>query len=78
MEIKDERKNKERAFKELRPGDIFEFDEDFFMKTEKVEFGDDEGDFYTAVNVDDGGFATFYPFELVIPVVVQLHIIRND
>lgn len=77
MEIKDERKNERGHFGDLFPGDVFEFDDTTFMKTDRVEFGTDEDDFYNAVRVEDGGLFSFMLEEQVTPLVVQLRIIRN-
>ena len=77
MDIKDERRNERNHFEELFPGDVFEFDDKTFMKTDRIEFGTDEDDFYNAVSLVDGTFFSFMLEEQVTPLVVQLHIIRN-
>ena len=51
MDIKDERRNERNHFEELFPGDVFEFDDKTFMKTDRIEFGTDEDDFYNAVSL---------------------------
>ncbi len=77
MDIKDERRNERGHFEDLFPGDVFEFDDQTFMKTDKIEFGTDEDDFYNAVRLKDGTLFGFKLEEQVTPLVVQLHIIRN-
>lgn len=77
MEIKDERASIGNNFGKLNPGDVFEFDDRNFMKIEKVYFGDDEDNFYNAVGLVDGTLFTIMSEEWVIPLVVQLRIIRN-
>ena len=78
MDIKDERKSIGNNFGELIPGDVFEFDDRNFIKKKKVYFGDDEDDFYNAVGLVDGRLFTIMSEEWVIPLVVQLRIIRNE
>ena len=77
MDIKDERRNERNHFEELFPGDVFEFDDKTFMKTDRIEFGTDEDDFYNAVSLVDGTLFSFMLEEQVTPLVVQLRIIRN-
>ncbi len=77
MEIKDERKNERNSFGDLFPGDVFEFDDQTFMKTDRVECGTDEDEFYNAVSLTDGSLFTFVLEEQVTPLVVQLRVIRN-
>lgn len=77
MEIRDERKNERNSFGDLFPGDTFEFEDKIFMKTDRIEFGTDEDEFYNAVTLTDGTFFTFMLEEQVTPLVVQLRIIRN-
>ena len=77
MDIKDERRNERNHFEELFPGDVFEFDDKIFMKTDRIEFGTDEDDFYNAVSLVDGTLFSFMLEEQVTPLVVQLRIIRN-
>lgn len=78
MEIKDERIGKgDEFFENLSPGDVFEFDDNFFMKTETIEYGNIEGEFYNAVDIEDGSLTTFDAHNYVTPLVIQLRIIRN-
>lgn len=77
MEIKDERKNERNSFGDLFPGDAFEFDDQTFMKIDRVECGTDEDEFYNAVSLIDGSLFTFVLEEQVTPLVVQLRVIRN-
>lgn len=72
MEITDERTGK-RVFEELSLGDVFEYEDEFFMKIEKTEYK-----FRNAVNIEDGILHSFCVNEQVTPLVVQLRIIRND
>ncbi len=78
MEIKDERKNEMDNFGRLFPGDVFEFDDQTFMKTDRVEYGMGEDEFYNAVSLKDGSLFTFILEKQVTPLVVQLRVIRND
>ena len=78
MEIKDERKNEKSIFEDLLPGDVFEYDDKIFMRTDEVERGTDEDEFYNAVSLNKGNFVTIYPNEVITPLVVQLRIIRNE
>jgi len=75
MNVKDERKGTDKRFEELMPGDIFEFEGNFLMKTEDIEY---DGDILNAVNVADGDFRILQLDWYVTPLVVQLRIIRND
>lgn len=77
MEIKDERKGENTIFGDLAPGDVFEFDAGgkILMKIDEVEKG--VGTF-NAVYLEDGDFECFSTEDKVIPLVVQLRIIRND
>jgi hypothetical protein len=61
----------------LVPGDVFEFDADgeILMKIDEVEQG---ACTFNAVYLKDGDLEFFDTEDRVIPLVVQLHIIRND
>ena len=75
MEITDERTGKDVVFEELSLGDVFEYEDEFFMKTEETEH---KYGVRNAVNIEDGTLYTFCVNEQVTPLVVQLRIIRND
>lgn len=75
MNIKDERKGTDKMFEQLIPGDIFEFEGDFLMKIEEVEY---EGDIINAIRVADGHCRILQSDWYVTPLVVQLRIIRNE
>lgn len=75
MEISDERTGKRVVFEELSLGDVFEYEDEFFMKTEKTEY---KNGVRNAVKIKDGALCTFCVNEQVTPLVVQLRIIRND
>lgn len=77
MVINDERKGKYNYFGKLSLGDVFTFECKYFMKTEKVEFGDDDDYFYNAVDIKDGVLVRFEEDDTVIPLVVQLRILRE-
>ena len=75
MEIKDERQGEGATFEELSLGDIFEYEDTFFMKIEETDY---KYGVRNAVDIEDGTLYTFCVNELVTPLVTQLHIIRND
>lgn len=75
MEITDERTGKRVVFEELSLGDVFEYEDEFFMKIEESEY---KYGVRNAVNIEDGALYTFCVNEQVTPLVVQLRIIRND
>ena len=75
MEINDGRNTKQMYFGNLFPGDVFEYDDDFFMKINAI--GSEEEGLYNAVGITDGCPAVFEGEDCVIPLVVQLNIIRN-
>lgn len=79
MVINDERKGKYNYFEKLSLGDVFTFEDRIFMKTEKIEFGDGDDDdyFYNAVDIKDGVLVKFEEDDSVIPLVVQLRILRE-
>lgn len=77
MVINDERKGKYKWFEDLFTGDVFTFEDKIFMKIERIEFGDDENDFYNVVSVRDGALRKFDNNDSVIPLVAQLHILRE-
>jgi hypothetical protein len=76
MDIKDERKGKNTIFGDLVPGDVFEFDGGgILMKIDEVGKGACS---FNAVYLGDGDLEFFDTEDKVIPLVVQLRIIRND
>lgn len=76
MEITDERTNKRAVvFEELSLGDVFEYEDEFFMKIEETKY---QYGVRNAVNIENGALYTFRINELITPLVVQLRIIRND
>lgn len=75
MEITDERFSGKKRFEELVPGDVFEFENEFFMRI--YEFGDTPNRF-NAVNIENGSVEDFLLGVYVTPLVTQLRIIRND
>lgn len=74
MEFKDERTGKSAVFEELSLGDVFEYEDEFFMKIEEVGY---QYGIRNAINIENGALYTFCVNEFVTPLVVQLRIIRN-
>lgn len=78
MEIKDERETyRYKFFEYLSPGDVFGFEDRIFMKIETVEYGNDEDEYYNAISVEEGNLFKFEEYDSVVPLVVQLRILRN-
>ena len=75
MEITDERTGKRVVFEELSLGDVFEYEDEFFMKIEEIGY---QYGVRNAINIENGALYTFCVNEQVTPLVVQLRIIRND
>jgi hypothetical protein len=77
MDIKDERQETDAIFADLNLGDVFEFGpgSKVLMKIDEVEY---DYNVYNAVYLEDGDLERFGPQDKVIPLVVQLHIIRNE
>lgn len=77
MEFKDERKGTDAIFADLTPGDVFEYipGGTCFMKIEEVE---KEHSVFNAIYLRDGELEYFNQDDKVTPLVVQLHIIRNE
>lgn len=77
MEIKDERQGTDAIFADLTPGDVFEFESggNILMKIGEVET---ECFTFNAVYLRDGDLEFFDQEDKVTPLVVQLHILRNE
>ena len=78
MVINDERKVKYRCFENLVPGDVFAFEDRIFMRIETIEYGSDEDEYYNAVSVKDGVLSKFEEDDSIVPLVVQLRILREN
>lgn len=77
MEIKDERNNKSELFENLFPGDVFAFEDRIFMRVETIEYGNDEDEYFNAVSVEEGNLFKFEENDSIIPLIVQLRILRE-
>lgn len=77
MVINDERKTKYKFFENLSPGDVFAFEDRIFMRVEMIEYGTDEDEYYNAVSVKDGILFKFEENDSIVPLVVQLRILRE-
>lgn len=79
MEIKDERETyRYEYFEYLSPGDVFALEDRIFMRIETVEYGNDEDEYYNAISVEEGNLFKFEENDSVVPLVVQLRILRNE
>ena len=74
MEIKDARNEINSTFANLSLGDVFEYDGAILMKVEEVKQG---CGVFNAIYLKDGDLERFDPEDIIVPLVVQLHIIRN-
>lgn len=76
MMINDERVKKSTVpFEQLEPGDVFEYDDEIFMRTEDFISEDYE---FNCVSLEDGALYIHNLEDKVTLLVVQLRIIRNE
>ena len=74
MEIKDVRSEINSSFANLSLGDVFEYDGAILMKIEEVKQGCCD---FNAIYLKDGDLEHFDQEDKIVPLVVQLRIIRN-
>lgn len=75
MKIKDERiKGAVTFFEDLNPGDVYEYDNEIFMKIEFIIMPHLE---INCINLEDGSAHMQDLDDRIIPLIVQLNIVRE-
>jgi len=67
----------EKKFSEINIGDCFEYDDHFYMRTNKVCYGDDDLDYINCINIKDGLADRFCDDCEVIPIDASVSVSRR-